>query len=106
MKYLIIILLLFSACTAQKHLPKETGYLVTVNAKKTGGFSVHKLLHTADVDSILMHYYGYAFSKINTDTLFDHTPYFIIETKNSAIYGEEKAIVSRNGKIKFKKIKR
>jgi len=105
MKQLILLLLFLSGCTALKHQLKVYGYLVTVEAGKLHNISVHKVKSEATVDSIVLRNFGYAIKNFDSDTLFDYSPYFRIETINKTIYGEKKELIIKSGKLKFKKLK-
>lgn len=99
----VMVLLVLSACSTPENAKK--GYLVTVESPSSK-VGVHKLSKPQYVDSIVIRNYGYAIPEFNSDSLFSYSPYFKIETINKIVYGEEKELVTKNGKIKFKKIRK
>ena len=104
--FLVIVVLLFTGSCKGPEKAKQTGYLVSVETTKPHKTTVHKLSCPENVDSLVTWNYGYAMTGFNSDTLFHFSPYFKIETFNKTVYVEEKEMIHRNGKIKFKKLRK
>ena len=107
MKKMLLVLLLFSGCAAPRHLPVKTGYLVAVETSEPRSrVAVHKLRSAANVDSLVVRYFGYAIPVFNADSCFQYSPYIRIETLTKTVYAEQKEAVCRNGKMKLRKLRR
>ncbi|HCY40411.1 MAG TPA: hypothetical protein DHV48_03520 [Prolixibacteraceae bacterium] len=101
--YLLLITLI--GCSTQQRIPDNTGYLMSVETAKPHEFTIHKFMNSCEVDSIITREYGFAFTGFKSDSIFQISPYFKMESLNKVVYGEEREIFMRNGKVKFRKLR-
>ena len=104
-KLIYLLLIVLAGCSTQKRIPENTGYLMSVETAKPHEFTIHKFMNSCEVDSIINREYGFVFTGFKSDSIFQVSPYFKMESLNKVVYGEEREIVLRNGKVKFKKLK-
>ena len=68
----------------------HVSYLVTVETNKPKSIEPFMYESTDAVDSTVIRNFGHAISGFHSDSLFDESPYFRIETLNKTVYSQQK----------------
>lgn len=97
---IILFILVIDNAKAQQRI----GYLVVTETIKPPKFEKFEVLKISKVDSILSEHMGH---KIQASELLKDSPYYTAGKLNRYFYIEiKKVIEKKNGKLKFKKIKK
>lgn len=83
---IVIFLFVISACTQSRNI-----YLVTVETSKPKRLEPYRYIESGKIDSIVIQNFGHAIMGFKSDSIFQYSPYFRIETLNKAVYGEDKS---------------
>lgn len=89
----ITFIVLFSSCGPGKEFKRNNRYLVTVETNKPKKIKVVRFPESEKVDSVVTRNFGHAIKDFKSDSIFNSSYFFRIETLNRAVYGEEKEVI-------------